>query len=339
MNKSGKSAAGDVLKTALYAVAFFGVALTIVTELSHYYPWIMEACGGQSSGCADVADTPYSRIFGVSVAYWGLLSYLVFIGVLVYMPALALPMAAFLMGGEFYFLWIMASVIKIYCLFCLIQFGTVAVLFMLSMSWSWRQTGLLPKGAFWATPLIILISFAAFAVPVKLSPKKAAPVTSALLTYDGDPQSVLRVEVYSDYECGFCKKMEPEIEKLRKNRPDVLVVYRDYIIGSHKISPVAVSYANAIAFTKGREAYLEARRLIFENQNRLYDHLQLVLPSVDFTEDLKSKVNAKVDADRQKASSLGIYQTPTMVIYRGGELVQKMSGHTSASELERFLTK
>lgn len=339
MNKSDQAAGKDYLQIALYAVGAFGVALTIVTELSHYYPWIMKACGGEASGCADVASTPFSRIFGVSVAYWGLLSYVAFIFALRYLPALLLPMAAFMMGAEFYFLWVMASVIKIYCLFCLIQFATVSVLFSVTVAWAWSRGGMFSREMFWATPLIVCISFAVFAAPVKFSAKKAEPVMADLVTYEGDPKSVLRVEIFSDYECGHCKKEEPEIDKLRAARPDVLVVYRDYIISSHKISPVAVSYANAIAFTKGREAFLAARKSLFENQERLYSFLQMALPSVEFTEELKNKVNAKVDADRKAASSLGVYQTPTIVIYRGSEIVQKISGHTPSSDIERFLQK
>jgi protein-disulfide isomerase/uncharacterized membrane protein len=339
MKKSNQTDAKDRLQTALYAVGMFGVALTIVTELSHYYPWILKACGGEASGCADVASTPFSRIFGVSVAYWGLLSYVAFIAALRFLPALVLPMAAFMLGAEFYFLWIMASVIKIYCLFCLIQFATVMALFIIAMAWAWRRAGLFPKELFWATPLIVFISFAVFAAPVKFSAKKVEPLVTEMVTYEGDPKSVLRVEIFSDYECGHCKKMEPEIEKLKAARPDILIVYRDYIIGSHQVSPVAVSYANAIAFTKGREAFLAARKSLFENQERLYSFLQLALPSIAFTEDLKEKVNAKVEADRNLAASLGVYQTPTMVIYRGSELVQKISGHTQSSEIERFLKK
>lgn len=339
MKKNNQSHTTGRLQTALYAVALFGVALTIVTELSHYYPWILKACGGEASGCADVASTPFSRIFGVSVAYWGLLSYVAFVFALRRMPALILPMAAFMMGAEFYFLWIMASVIKIYCLFCLIQFATVTLLFVITVAWAWRRVGALPKELFWATPLIVFISFAMFAAPVKFSAKKIEPLITELVTYDGDPKSILRVEIFSDYECGHCKKMEPEIEKLKAARPDVLVVYRDYIIGSHKVSPVAVSYANAIAFTKGREAFLAAHKSLFENQDRLYAFLQLALPSVEFTEELKGKVSAKVAADRKIAEALGVYQTPTIAIYRGSELVQKISGHTASSEIERFLTK
>lgn len=339
MKKSNPSVSKDYLHIALYAVALFGVALTIVTELSHYYPWILDACGGESSGCADVASTPFSRIFGVSVAYWGLVSYVAFIVALRYLSALVLPMAAFMLGAEFYFLWIMASIIKIYCLFCLIQFGAVVVLFIITVAWAWKRATLFPKGLFWATPLIVFVSFAVFAAPVKFFTKKAEPLKAEMLTYEGDPKSILRVEVFSDYECGHCRKMEPEIEKLRAARPDILIVYRDYIIESHRISPVAVSYVNAIAMTKGREAFLAARKSLFQNQDRLYDFLQLALPSVEFTEELKDRISAKVAADRSVAVSLGIYQTPTMVIYRGTELVQRISGYTKSSEIERFLTK
>ena len=244
------------LQTVLYVIAIFGAALTILTELSHHYPALMELCGGAKSGCADVASTPYAKLFGISVAYWGLLTYFTYIYFLRYFPQLTLPFSAVLMGSEFYFLWIMVSVIQISCTFCLIQFATVALLFVLTVVWQARRGDYSLPGGLWVTPVIVLISFASFAAPVKLSASKTVLTTDNLVTYEGNVNARIKVEVFSDYQCGYCKKFEPEIDKIRKQNPDVLIIYRDFIIPSHQISPVAVSYANGIAMTRGAELFV-----------------------------------------------------------------------------------
>ncbi|MGK7345247.1 MAG: thioredoxin domain-containing protein [Candidatus Nitrospinota bacterium M3_3B_026] len=326
------------LKIALYAVTMFGVALTIVTELSHHYPWIMELCGGDSSGCADVASTPYSKMFGVSVAYWGLLSYIVFGLLLAYFPAAVLPMAAALLGAEFYFLWVMAAVIHVYCLFCLIQFFTVVVLFVLTAAWSVKTEKFLLPGKLWPVPIIALVVFIGLALPVTLGGPSAPSGAGELVTYEGDPDADVRVEIFSDYECPHCRKMEAEVDKIRENHPNVLIVYRDYIIRGHKISPVAASYVNALAFTSGREEYLEARRKVFENQESLYGYLKPLLEEMEFTDDLKRKVTAKVNADMKRAEALGVYLTPTMAIYHGGKLAQIIRGYKPYEKIAAFLS-
>ena len=86
MEKSSQTS-NKLLTVALYVTGVFGVGLTIVIELSHHYRWLMELCGGQSSGCADVTSTPFAMVFGISVAYLGLLSYVVFLFVLRYKPS------------------------------------------------------------------------------------------------------------------------------------------------------------------------------------------------------------------------------------------------------------
>ncbi|VAX24569.1 hypothetical protein MNBD_NITROSPINAE04-709 [hydrothermal vent metagenome] len=327
----------DFLTRAIYVSAAFGVVLTTTTELSHHYPIILQLCGGDLSGCADVASTPFAKIFGVSVAYWGLLSYVAFIAFMRYKPALTLPLVSAMLGAEFYFLWVMAAIIHIYCMFCLIQFGVVIILFTLTFAWHMGGTSFILPGRLWSAPIVSVVVFTALVTPVLISAKNGQLVTRQFVTYAGDPDSNIRVEVYSDYQCGFCKRLEPEIDKLMKNNPDIMLVFRDYVINSHKLSPVAVSYANGVAFTKGREEFLKTRREIFENQDHLYEYLEKHLGSIDFTDDLKSKVNGKVNADMKMAASLGIYSTPTMVIYRGDKMAQVIKGIVKYEKFSRFL--
>lgn len=325
------------LVVALYAVGLSGVALTTVTEASHHYPIIMELCGGESSGCADVASTPFARMFGVSVAYWGLLSYVAFLFLLTYARRWIVPYAAALVGAELYFYWVMAAVIETFCMFCLIQFVTVLILFALCVAWQVKQRAAPPHG-WWPAPVIIAVAFAALAGPVWL---KSAPGGAAgeLITYEGDPASRVRVEIYSDYQCGHCRKFEAQVEKIVRNHPNVLIVYRNYVIRSNPLSPVAASYANAIAFLEGPEAFVKTHRELFINQPTLYGYLKPRLEKITFTDELKRKIKEKVEADMKAAESAGVYSTPTTVIYRDNAMVQLIRGDTEYERFASFLAQ
>ncbi len=329
----------DPLKILLYIIGAFGVALTITTELSHHYPWIMELCGGSKSGCADVASTPFAKMFGVSVAYWGLLSYVLFLFLLVYAPVYTLPLAAALMGAETYFLWVMSSVIHIFCTFCIIQFITVSVLFVLTLAWNLKRDHQGIPGGIWSAPFIVILVFATLVVPVKIKSQNIQIADSEIITYWGNPDSDIKIEIFSDYQCGYCKKLEPVIDEIMKKHPDILIIFRDYVIRGHDVSPFAVSYANAIAFTKGREEFIKIRREIFDNQRRIREYLKEKAAAIKFSDDLKRKIRIKVSKDMERAASLDIYQTPSIVISRNGNVTQTIKGYKAYDKIAPFLKR
>lgn len=336
--KNNAAPARSWLVTALYAAGLFGVALTIVTEASHHFPVIMELCGGESSGCADVASTPFAKMFGVSVAYWGLLSYVAFLFLMTYARPWVVHYAAALVGAELYFYWVMAAVIETFCMFCLIQFVTVLVLFALGVAWQVKQRAAPPYG-WWPAPVIVGVVFAVLAGPVWLKSAPGAAGGGALVTYEGDPASRVRVEIFSDYQCGHCRKFEAQVEKIVQNHPEVLVVYRNYVIRSNPLSPVAASYANAIAFLEGPEAFVKTHRELFINQPTLYDYLKPRLEKITFTDELKRKIQEKVEADMKVAEAAGVYSTPTSVIYRDNAITQIVRGDTEYERFASFLAQ
>ncbi|HJM82884.1 MAG TPA: thioredoxin domain-containing protein [Nitrospinota bacterium] len=325
------------LVIALYLISGWGVLLTIITELSHHIPVLMLLCGGNTSECANIANTPYAQIFGVSVAWWGLFGYVVYLLVLRMFTMFTLPLAAVLLGAEFYFLWVMVFVVDMFCAFCLIQFVTVVVLFIVTAIYHHKAKHFSLPGKVWSTPIIALVVFAGMALPVQMSTDKTFTSVGPIITYAGDLSSDLRLELYSDFLCGHCRMMEPVIEELMEKHPNALLVFRDLILRPESISPVAVSYVNAIAFTKGRDEFIKERREMFRNQNNLYNYLKTHLNTVHFTDRLKNKIQVKVGEDRAKANALNIHSTPTMVVYKGGKIVQIIRGYKPYEKIERFL--
>lgn len=321
----------------LYVVASFGVLLTIFIELSHRIEWLMELCGGASGSCAGVSSTSFAYIFGISVTWWGLLSYLLVLFFLYRLSSLVLPMVSVMMGAELYFLWVMSTILHTYCTFCLINFATVLILFVITLLWAAQEKDFVLPGRLWSAPAVALFVFAVMAVPVKMGQKTNGFSTDTLVTYQGDLKSDLKIEIFSDYECGHCKKLEPEIDKLIKNRPDVLLVFRDFILRGHKLSPVASSYVNAVAFVKGNEESFKARGGVFANQSKLYDYLKARLPSITFTDELKEKINRKVADDMKRAEGIGVTATPTLAIYRGKKLIQVIRGFRPYETIIKYL--
>jgi protein-disulfide isomerase len=326
------------LTALLTAVVLFGMGLTVFIELSHYSPRLAAVCGVDGGGCADINATPYAKIFGVPTAAWGFLAYGVTLLSILYARQWTLPLVAAMMGAELYFFWLMASVIHIWCSFCLVQFGVVTVLLAVALPWSLSVDRWGLPGKLWSVPVVIVLSFFAFAAPVKLAAKSSSSPSAVgdLLTFAGNPDSPLVVEVFSDYECGHCRKYDPVVEMIADRNPEVLLVYRDYIFPGNKLSPVAASYLNTIALRDGVTAYRKERAALFANQSRLYDHLKEKLPTVTFDAASKKEVAAKVAADLKRAEAFNVYSTPTTVITRNGETVQILRGAQDYDKVVRF---
>ncbi len=92
-------------------------------------------------GCNVVAQSPYSRVFGVPLALFGLAYYIVvLLGSLLLMkrPALLLRRFAllFAMAGlllSAYFTYLQAEVIGAFCIYCLISAAATIMIFILSL--------------------------------------------------------------------------------------------------------------------------------------------------------------------------------------------------------------
>ena len=345
-SKNPEKTESQTLPLAILAVAVFGVLLTILITLSHRYEWIMNLCGGLQSGCADVESTPFARVglgfLGTEktlpVAYLGLLAYVFFIFLQVYWPRMTLPMASAMMGAEFYFLWVMAAILKIFCMFCIIQFVTVTILFLLTMAWGWGRKDHILPGGIGGNLAVVALAFLIPTAPIVM--KKSAPVLAegGGLTFAGNPDAKIRIDVYSDFECPWCKKIEPMMDTILEKNPHVQIVFRDYIIPSHRLSPYAVSFANGVAFTQGREAFLKIRKEMFEHQETLRAFLEERQDMVKFTPELRANIEKKVADDLKIAESLNVAGTPTLVIYRYGKMAQIVQAQDAVYEkIERFL--
>lgn len=81
----------------------------------------------------------------------------------------------------------------------------------------------------------------------KLSENRAALVSDARDFVAGNPKGVITVVEFFDYRCGYCKAIQPEIEQLLAQNPDVRLVLKEFPILPDRDGRLGVSLRAARA--------------------------------------------------------------------------------------------
>jgi protein-disulfide isomerase len=144
------------------------------------------------------------------------------------------------------------------------------------------------------------------------------------------------IVVYSDFQCGFCKRAASELNRLHAKHPGRLEVrFKHYPIEYHEQATNAAQAAEA-ARLQGK--FWEMHDLLFANAGNLgregiYSELakRLGLDLEKFEKDRASpEVAAHVAADRAEGDAIGVDGTPFF-------LVDKRPFYGSYSDLERMI--
>ncbi|QXD16883.1 DsbA family protein [Rhodocaloribacter litoris] len=161
------------------------------------------------------------------------------------------------------------------------------------------------------------------------------------LSQDGErvglADAPVRIVVYSDYQCPFCRQQHTILQDIRARFADrVAITFKHVPLMS--IHPLARQAALA-AECAARQARFEAyHNLLFEHQSRLHpgywDSLAIEarLPNLEAFRDCMERElpAARIDRHVMQADSLGIRSVPTLVI--SDRILQ---GMRPAQELER----
>lgn len=312
-------------KTDIYSRLFFtligaGIVVCVLTELEKISPTIRAICGGDTSGCVEVGNSPYSSFLGIPLGYWGILSYITWGLVYRYRRAWAGLYGAVILGTEIFLIHLMLNVLQTVCYLCTAQFIVVALLNLLLFitayperrRWQFRGAGV----------ALTLAAFLAFYIPADASRQ----VTVESMTSWGDPSSKVTLEIFSDYQCPYCQRFEAVVKEVMNKYPNVYILFRDFIISGHKYSPMAVAYSGSVAYYEGREKYLEERFRIFENQEQIRAYVGPRMSRVKDDPAMKEAVKKKVNQDMERARSLGVNATPTMAFLKDGKVEKIMRG-------------
>jgi protein-disulfide isomerase len=135
----------------------------------------------------------------------------------------------------------------------------------------------------------------------------------------GKADAKLAIVEFSDFQCPFCRRVNPTLEQIEKEYGDkVRIVFKHLPLEMHAKAPAAHAAAEA-AHQQGK--FWEMHDLIFSNQDAMSPEKyveyakQLKLDVAKFEKDLASgQVKARIDADMQEAGRLGVTGTPAFFV-------------------------
>jgi protein-disulfide isomerase len=140
----------------------------------------------------------------------------------------------------------------------------------------------------------------------------------------GPAGATIVIQEFADFQCPFCKRVEPTLLELAKTTPSVKIVWRHLPLPFHKNAEPAAEAAEEVLEQRGNAAFWSYHDALLEAQadpdglerpNLLKLALKLGVDRARFEQALDSgKHKAHVQADSKAASDAGINGTPAFVI-------------------------
>ena len=155
--------------------------------------------------------------------------------------------------------------------------------------------------------------------PNRPDPNRRYTVPTAGAPALGTDEFKIEIVEFSDFQCPFCKRVNPTIKRIEDEYgDDVRVVFKHMPLSIH---PQAKSAHTAAEAAHKQDKFWEMHDLIFADQRQLTDEKflayaeQIGLDIDRFQNDVKSAaVRSRIDADLAEASKLGVTGTPAFFI-------------------------
>lgn len=148
--------------------------------------------------------------------------------------------------------------------------------------------------------------------------------------YFGNPNAPIKIVEYSDFECPFCSRFHPTVERIVEEFDgEVAWVYRHFPLNIHANAEPAAEASECVAELAGNDAFWSFSDELFKNQRGLNNALYLRLAEAEgvSTADMQSCLDSdrhlgRVQADLQDALNAGGRGTPfSVVIGEDGTMV------------------
>jgi protein-disulfide isomerase len=155
--------------------------------------------------------------------------------------------------------------------------------------------------------------------------KKDVPPPPADSPWKGTANAKVIVQVFSDFQCPFCKRVEPTLTELEKAFPGKLkIVWRDAPLPFHQDAPLASQAAREAYAQKGNAGFWKFHGELFEaqgnpdglkrpNLDKIAEKIGLDMAKFKTALDT-NKWKARVDEDNAAGQKAGISGTPAVVI-------------------------
>jgi len=156
--------------------------------------------------------------------------------------------------------------------------------------------------------------------------KKEIAAPDATDPVKGGPNAKVVIQEFSDFQCPFCKRVEPTVQAIEKEYGNkIKVVWRHMPLPFHKNAPLAAEAAQEVFAQKGSAAFWSFHDKLFAGDGddaARTDRPQLEKIAQELGVDMDkfkaaldgSKHKAKIDADAELGNKAGINGTPAFVI-------------------------
>ncbi|HEX2871945.1 MAG TPA: thioredoxin domain-containing protein [Polyangiaceae bacterium] len=157
------------------------------------------------------------------------------------------------------------------------------------------------------------------------APERKTALAPAKSASRGLPQAPVVIQIFSDFQCPFCKRVEPTLKELEAEMPTSLrIVWRHLPLPFHQYAQLAAEAAEEVLAQKGPVAFWKYHDMLFEAQGeqdglervnllKLADELGCDMARFQAALDNHTH-QAKVQEDSEAASKLGINGTPAFLI-------------------------
>src|ERR1051325_1346579 len=135
----------------------------------------------------------------------------------------------------------------------------------------------------------------------------------------GNAQGDVTIVEYFDYNCPYCRKLEPELRQVVQDDGKVRLVYKDWPV----LGPVSIAAARMALATKYQDKYVAAHDALMSSASRLTEpRIRELLAEAGIDVDRAAKdleTNAKaIDAilarNNDQATAFGFRGTPSFII-------------------------
>jgi len=147
----------------------------------------------------------------------------------------------------------------------------------------------------------------------------AAEIDTSGAPYLGNPDAPVTLVIFSDFQCPFCAKLVPVIEKVAQEYPEkVKIVFINFPLRSHRFATLA-ALSSLAAQKQGRFWEFHDRLFALQHeldQNKIVEIAQeLGLDMKRFTEDIGGEsTKAQLASDISNGQKAGVRGTPTVFV-------------------------
>jgi protein-disulfide isomerase len=163
----------------------------------------------------------------------------------------------------------------------------------------------------------------------------------------GNANAKVTIVEFSDYQCPFCKKIEPVLEEVRKKYgDDVRIVWKDFPLTSIHPNAMPAAIAVKAMYKQGADKFFAFHDLLFQNQAEYsgkgnvwtpeqFEKFASQVPGVNIEQWKKDiqdpATQAAIDQDGKDATNFGVTGTPAFFV--NGEFMKGAGDINKFSEV------